>query len=123
MLMSTLSTYDLEKYNIIGPVSGLSVHSISFFRDLVSGFTSLFGGSQSLIKDKFLDVRKEAMKDLERKGEKQGADMIAGIEVELTELGNQFVVCVATGTALKIKPTYKSKSKSNKKQEKQEDQE
>jgi uncharacterized protein YbjQ (UPF0145 family) len=121
MLISTLSTYDMDKYEIMGPVSGLSVHSISFFRNLVSGFTSLFGGNQSLIKDKFLDVRKEAMADLSRKGAKQGADMIAGMEIELTELGNEFVVCVATGTALRLKPNGKRRSTKKQQQEEEED--
>jgi len=103
MLISTLATYDMEKYDILGPISGLSVHSISFFRNIVADFTSLFGGSQSAIKEKFLDVRREAVQDMVEKATANKADMIAGLELELTELGNNFVVCVATGTALKEK--------------------
>jgi uncharacterized protein YbjQ (UPF0145 family) len=103
MLISTLATYDMEKYDIIGPVSGLSVHAISFFRNIVADITSLFGGAQSTIKEKFLDVRREAVQDMVEKAKANKADMIAGLDLEVTEMANNFVVCVATGTALKEK--------------------
>ena len=101
MILSTLSTYDMEKYEIIGPVSGMSVHGISFFRNIFAGFSSLFGGKQSAIQEKFMDVRREALKDMSKAAKNAGADMVGGLTIELSELGQEYVLCLATGTALR----------------------
>ena len=107
MIISTLQTYDSDKYEIIGPVSGMSIHSISFIRNIFSGFTSLFGGKQDSIKTKFMDVRNESIKEMIQIAKNNNSDMISGLIIELTELGAEFVVCIATGTALKLKEEKK----------------
>lgn len=105
MIVSTLATINENEYDIIGPVSGLSVHAISYFRTIFAGISGLFGGRQSAIKEKFMDVRREAIYEMVETAKLNNIDMIAGMQVELTELGQEFVVCIATGTALRKKTT------------------
>ncbi len=109
MIISTLSTYDMDKYEILAPVSGMSVHSISFFRNIFAGLSGLFGGKNTAIQTKFMDVRRESINEMKTAATDIGADMIAGLQIELTELGQEFVVCIATGTALKKKDSKKLK--------------
>jgi uncharacterized protein YbjQ (UPF0145 family) len=110
MKLTTLSIYDEELYEPIGIVSGMSVHSVSFIRQIFTNFTSLFGGKQSQIKEKFMDVRKEAIKQMVENGKNVGAVCIAGVDIDLTELGGEFIVCCATGTALIPKKAKVSKT-------------
>lgn len=99
----TTGYYDMNKYEPIGLVSSIPVHSISAIRGLVSGFTGFFGGRQQVIEKKFLDIRREALYELEQEAKAMGAVMIIGLEFELCEFSNEFVVYGASGTALKLK--------------------
>lgn len=106
----TTGYYDMNKYEPIGLVSSIPVHSISAIRGLVSGITGFFGGRQQIIEKKFLDIRKEALYELEKEAKTMGAVMIIGLEFDVSELGNEFVIYGASGTALKLK-TIKGGSK------------
>jgi uncharacterized protein YbjQ (UPF0145 family) len=123
MIFPILTTgyYDMNKYEPIGLVSSIPVHSISAIRGLVSGFTGLFGGRQQVIEKKFLDIRKEALYELEQEAKAMGAVMIIGLEFELCEFSNEFVVYGASGTALKLKSGMKGGKKEIKKKEFQKD--
>jgi len=99
----TTGYYNMNKYEPIGLVSSIPVHSISAIRGLVSGITGFFGGRQQVIEKKFLDIRKEALYELEQEAKAMGAVMIIGLEFDVSELGNEFVIYGASGTALKLK--------------------
>jgi uncharacterized protein YbjQ (UPF0145 family) len=99
----TTGYYNMNKYEPIGLVSSIPVHSISAIRGLVSGITGFFGGRQQVIEKKFLDIRKEALYELEQEAKAMGAVMIIGLEFNVSELGNEFVIYGASGTALKLK--------------------
>ena len=99
----TTGYYDMNKYEPIGLVSSIPVHSISAIRGLVSGITGFFGGRQQVIEKKFLDIRREALFELEKEAKRMGAVMIIGLEFDVSELGNEFVIYGVSGTALKLK--------------------
>jgi uncharacterized protein YbjQ (UPF0145 family) len=99
----TTGYYNMNKYEPIGLVSSIPVHSISAIRGLVSGITGFFGGRQQVIEKNFLDIRKEALYELEQEAKAMGAVMIIGLEFDVSELGNEFVIYGASGTALKLK--------------------
>ena len=103
MLIVTSPLYDMSKFEPVGIVNGVSVHAISYIRDIASQLTSLVGGRQELIEKKFLDVREEAINELKKEAEKMSLDMVVSLEVEMTELGKNFVIFTATGTGLRKK--------------------
>jgi len=103
MRLQTTGYYNMQELEPIGVVHGISVHAISFFRGLFGSVSGLFGGRQLEIEQKYLDVRAEAIADLTQRAQQMGADEVVGIEVETTELGNNFVVFIAAGTAMKRK--------------------
>ena len=101
IILSTLMTYDVTKYETLGIVRGTKVHGISLFRSIVGNLSSLFGGNNDAINKKVDDVYNESIQELIN-----GAlimypevKMISGIEVTLSEMKN-IIICVATGTAL-----------------------
>jgi len=109
----TIHYYDFNKYEPIGLVNSLSVHAISFLRGIVGGITSIFGGRQGVIQDKFLEVRNEILKELQQNAKKMGADLIVGLDIDITELGED-IIFAASATALKLKKKNNNK-RNNKK--------
>jgi len=118
--MVTTGFYDTSKYETIGLVNALSVHSISLFRDIIGDFTSMFGGKQNLIEKKYLEARNEVLHKLEVEARNLGADEIISVECDISSF-EQYYTFSATGTAIrKKKSNYmirggKSKSKTNNK--------
>jgi uncharacterized protein YbjQ (UPF0145 family) len=104
IILSTLMTYDVTKYEPLGIVRGTNVHGISLFRSIVGNLSSLFGGKNSAVNQKVDDVYNEAIQELINSAliMYPGVKMISGIEVTLSEMRN-IIICVATGTALTSK--------------------
>jgi len=101
IILSTLMSYDVTKYEPLGIVRGTNVHGISLFRSIVGNLSSLFGGKNSAVNKKVDDVYNETIQELINSAliMYPGVKMISGIEVTLSEMRN-IIICVATGTAL-----------------------
>jgi uncharacterized protein YbjQ (UPF0145 family) len=101
IILSSLMTYDVTKYEPLGIVRGTKVHGISLFRSIVGNLSSLFGGKNDAINKKVDDVYNESIQELINGAliMYPGVKMISGIEVTLSEMKN-IIICVATGTAL-----------------------
>ena len=101
IILSTLMTYDVTKYEPLGIVRGTNVHGISLFRSIVGNLSSLFGGKNDAINKKVDDVYNDSIQELINGAliMYPGVKMISGIEVTLSEMKN-IIICVATGTAL-----------------------
>ena len=114
--MVTTQFYDTSKYETIGLVNALSVHSISLFRDIVGDFTSMFGGKQNVIEKKYLEARNEVLNKLEHEARKLGADEIIGVEFDISAF-EQYYIFSVNGSAIRVKKNNymirggKSKSK------------
>lgn len=103
IILSTLMSYDVKKYEPLGIVRGTNVHGISLFRSIVGNLSSLFGGKNSAVNKKVDDVYNETIQELINSAliMYPGVKMISGIEVTLSEMRN-IIICVATGTALTL---------------------
>ena len=103
IILSTLMTYDVTKYEPSGIVRGTKVHGVSLFRSIVGNLSSLFGGKNDAINKKVDDVYNESIQELINSAliMYPGVKMISGIEVTLSEMKN-IIICVATGTALTL---------------------
>lgn len=101
IILSTLMTYDVNKYKPLGIVRGINVHGVSLFRNIIGNLSSLFGGKNDAINKKVDDVYNDAIDELVKNAliMYPGVTMISGIEVTLSETKN-VIICVATGTAL-----------------------
>jgi uncharacterized protein YbjQ (UPF0145 family) len=113
VLLSTLMTYDVNKYKPLGIVRGINVHGVSLFRNIFSNLSSLFGGKNDAINKKVDDVYNDAIDELIKNALTMYPDvtMISGAEVTLSETKN-VIICVATGTALTKYSTSSSSSSS-----------
>ena len=101
IILSTLTSYDVNKYKPLGIVRGLNVHGVSLFRNIIGNLSALFGGKNDAINKKVDDVYNDAIDELIKNAMVMypGVKMISGVEVTLSETKN-VIICVATGTAL-----------------------
>ena len=102
IILSSLMTYDVTKYEPLGIVRGTKVHGISLFRSIVGNLSSLFGGKNDAINKKVDDVYNDSIQELINGAliMYPGVKMISGIDVTLSEIFENIIICVATGTAL-----------------------
>jgi len=109
IILSSLMTYDVTKYEPMGIVRGTKVHGISLFRSIVGNLSSLFGGKNDAINKKVDDVYNDSIQELINGAliMYPGVKMISGIEVTLSEMKN-IIICVATGTALTLTSDMKT---------------
>jgi len=119
MILSTMMNYDTNLYEPIGVVNGMSIHALSYVRNIAVNITSLFGGKQTKIQDKFMDIRREAIKNMIDSAKTTDAAMIGNVQIEFSEMANEFFICIATGTALRLKTQQISKSLATKKKQQQ----
>jgi uncharacterized protein YbjQ (UPF0145 family) len=102
IILSSLMSYDVTKYEPLGIVRGTKVHGISLFRSIVGNLSSLFGGKNDAINKKVDDVYNDSIQELINGAliMYPGVKMISGIDVTLSEIFENIIICVATGTAL-----------------------
>lgn len=98
-----------ENYEVIAPgmIIGRSIRSMNMINSFLSGLSGIFGGKQDWTGvEKLLDeAREDAEKHLVEIANSNGADMIIGTNVEISELGqkNSLLICTMTGTMIKRK--------------------
>ena len=111
IILSTLTSYDVNKYKPLGIVRGLNVHGVSLFRNIIGNLSALFGGKNDAINKKVDDVYNDAIDELIKNAMVMypGVKMISGVEVTLSETKN-VIICVATGTALASSSSPQSNS-------------
>ena len=99
----SIQIYDITKYEPIGMVNAISVHSISLLRNIFSNLTSLFGGQQELIESRYMELREEVLKKLRLKAYNMNADIVLGVEYDISTFDDKYMIFSINGTALKLK--------------------
>jgi uncharacterized protein YbjQ (UPF0145 family) len=106
MKLSTATTFDESKYEVIGIVMGMQSRSLSMLREFLSSFGTVFGGKSTLFNTKMLKAREDAIDEMKKNAEAMGADMVVAIDVDAGNSdigGSPIFTFVATGTALRLK--------------------
>jgi uncharacterized protein YbjQ (UPF0145 family) len=110
----SIQTYDMSKYEPIEIVNALSIHSISLIRDMFSNVLSLFGGQQHLIEKKYLDLRNEVLQKLYTNAKNIKADMVIGVDYDITTFDGKYMIFSMNGTALRLKKKNNKKNNNKK---------
>jgi uncharacterized protein YbjQ (UPF0145 family) len=136
----TTDSYDKNKYEALGMVSGMQVKSLSILRNLFSGMASFFGTGKkdwTGITKIFEDTKKEAIENMKKNAELINADAIIGVRINISQISHggrnndSMLVCSCEGTAVqnitnktggngrkRIKRISKKKNKKSKKRTK-----
>ena len=106
MKVTTTTSFDESKYEVIGLVDSVTTRAISEFRQAFAQIMGIFGGKSDLLNTKILKARDDAILELKEKASAMGADMLIGVSLTTDVVnmgGTEFISFAGLGTALRKK--------------------
>lgn len=104
MIMTTTSTLqgkEVEEY--LDLVSGEAIMGANVVRDFLAGITDIIGGRSGAYENKLAEGREIAVQEMKEKARRLGANAIIGIDLDFETLRDGMMLCVATGTAVRVR--------------------
>ncbi|NLO96576.1 MAG: heavy metal-binding domain-containing protein [Peptococcaceae bacterium] len=105
MILTT--TPSVEGHRILeyyGIVTGEVIMGANIVRDLFAAVTDVIGGRSGAYEDKLQEARDMALRELQERAARIGANAVVGIDLDYEVVGNSgsmLMVC-ASGTAVRI---------------------
>lgn len=93
---------------IVDVISAECVLGINIIKDNIAAISDVFGGRSGTLQDSLRTARKQVMIELQHEAFSIGADAVVGVDFaysEISGIGKSMLFVVATGTAVKLKPT------------------
>ncbi len=105
MILSTTQT--LQGHNILqyyGIVTGETIIGANFVKDFFASITDVFGGRSSSYEGVLREAKDAAMKEMQQRAERLGANAIVGIDLDYEAIGQNgsMLMVTASGTAVRI---------------------
>ena len=87
-----------------GVVFGEVITGVNFIKDFAASIRDFVGGRSTTYEDELITARNQAMKELEDRAYKVGADAVVGIDIDYEVLGQSgsMLMVTASGTAVKF---------------------
>lgn len=105
--MIITTTPQIEGKKIIeykGIVFGEVVNGVDFIKDIAAGLTNFFGGRSGSYEGELIDARENAIRELEQRAAKLGANAVVGVDVDYEVLGQDgnMLMVMACDTAVVV---------------------
>jgi len=98
---NTLQNKEVESY--LGIVVGETIMGANIVRDFLAGITDIVGGRSGTYENKLSEGREIALKEMQQKASKLGANAVIGVDLDFETLRDGMMMVVASGTAVRIK--------------------
>ena len=103
MIITTTST--IEGHRITdyrGIVVGEAIMGANVVRDLFAGITDIIGGRSGAYESKLQDARDTALRELQEKARRAGANAVVGVDLDYEVVGQSMLMVSASGTAVVV---------------------
>lgn len=103
MIITTTST--IEGHRITdyrGIVVGEAIMGANVVRDLFAGITDIIGGRSGAYESKLQDARDTALRELQEKAQRAGANAVVGVDLDYEVVGQSMLMVSASGTAVVV---------------------
>lgn len=104
MIVTTTSNIEgkqIEQY--LGLVSGEVILGANVVRDFLASITDIIGGRSGTYESKLAEGRDMAVEEMVKKARNMGANAVVGVDLDFETLRDGMMMCIATGTAVKLK--------------------
>lgn len=104
MIVTTTSNIEgkqIEQY--LGLVSGEVILGANVVRDFLASITDIIGGRSGTYESKLAEGRDMAVEEMVKKARNMGANAVVGVDLDFETLRDGMMMCIATGTAVKVK--------------------
>ena len=102
MLLSTLQTVPNKNFEILGLVTGSTVQSKHFGKDIGASFKTIVGGELKGYTEMLEDARKQSTERVIQQAKALGADAIIGIHYSSSAIMQGACEVLCYGTAIKF---------------------
>ncbi|MBR5706721.1 MAG: heavy metal-binding domain-containing protein [Bacteroidaceae bacterium] len=105
MIMTTTPTLEGRKIaEYRGVVFGEVITGVNFIKDFAASIRDFVGGRSTTYEDELITARNQAMRELEERATRVGADAVVGIDIDYEVLGQNgsMLMVTASGTAVKF---------------------
>jgi uncharacterized protein YbjQ (UPF0145 family) len=105
LIMIITTTNSIEGKRIVdykGIVSGEVIVGINVLKDMFASVRNFIGGRSKGYEEELVKARDNAMRELEERAERLGANAIVGVDIDYQVLGadNGMMMVIASGTAV-----------------------
>lgn len=105
MLLTTTPTVEghpIQQY--YGIVTAETIIGANAFRDFAASVRDFFGGRSGSYEDVLIEAKQTALKELEERAQRMGANAIVGVDLDYETVGasGSMLMVVASGTAVRI---------------------
>lgn len=104
--MIITTTQSIEGKKIVeykGIVFGEVISGVDVVKDMVAGLSNFFGGRSNTYETELVNARESALREMEERAEKLGANAVVGVDIDYEVLGanNGMLMVTASGTAVR----------------------
>ena len=104
IITTTNSVEGRQIRSYLGIVFGEVISGINFVKDSTAELTNFFGGRSGSYEEELTRARETALRELEDRAARLGADAVVGIKMDYEVLGsdNGMLMVTASGTAVTL---------------------
>lgn len=104
IVTTTNSVEGRQVREYLGIVFGEVVEGVNFLTDFGAGIRNVFGGRSKGYERELIGARNDAIRELEDRAEKLGADAVIGCKMDYEVLGaeSDMLMVTISGTAVKL---------------------
>ncbi len=105
MFLSTTPTIEGRNFAVYrGVVFGEVTTGVNFIKDFAASIRDFIGGRSTTYEDELIHARDQAMREMEERARKLGADAVVGIDIDYEVLGQNggMLMVTASGTAVRL---------------------
>lgn len=106
MIITTTPTIEgrqIVEYH--GVIFGEVISGINFVKDFFAGIRNIVGGRSNSYEEELTKARTNALRELEERAQRLGANAVVGVDIDYEVLGNDngMLMVTASGTAVTIR--------------------
>ena len=106
MIITTTPTIEgrqIVEYH--GVIFGEVISGINFVKDFFAGIRNIVGGRSNSYEEELTKARTNALRELEERAQRLGANAVVGVDIDYEVLGNDngMLMVTASGTAVTVR--------------------
>jgi uncharacterized protein YbjQ (UPF0145 family) len=103
MIITTTSNIEGRRIvNYHGIVVGEAIMGANVVRDFFASVTDIVGGRSGAYESKLQDAREVALKEMQDRAARLGANAVVGVDLDYEVLGQSMLMVSASGTAVTL---------------------
>ncbi|AFQ44023.1 heavy metal-binding domain-containing protein [Desulfosporosinus meridiei] len=105
MILTTTPSIEGHKITAyFGIITGEAIMGANIMRDLFASITDVIGGRSGAYEEKLQDARQIALRELEERASRLGANAVVGVDLDYEVVGQSgsMLMVSASGTAVRV---------------------